>query len=349
MVNLKLKNHTTFIGLAILLLITSCSETNKQNIESEEMDGMVYIPAGAFDMGAKEEKWALPREFPEHSVNVDGFYMDVHEVTNKQYQKFVSETGYVTVAEKDIDWEEYKLHLPPGTPKPDDSVLEAGSLVFTPTSGRVDLNDFFQWWTWVIGASWKHPSGPESNLNSLENHPVVHISYEDAEAYAKWAGKRLPTEAEWEWASRGGEKDNIYPWGNEVASEEKPQCNFWTGMFPYDNTKTDGYYYSAPVKSYKPNGFGLYDMAGNVWEICSDWFDEDYYKKTKSRNQLTNPVGPKISFYRGDNTEKYKVIKGGSFLCSDSYCSSYRSSARMQQALDTGQNHVGFRCVKDGE
>ncbi|MFT4850269.1 MAG: sulfatase modifying factor 1 [Sediminicola sp.] len=343
---INLEKYITFLGLIIFLNLVSCSEKNKRDVNHKETEGMVYIPSEEFMMGAKDEKWALPREFPEHLVKLDGFYMDEHEVTNKQYEQFVIETGYITVAERDIDWEDFKFQVPPGTPKPADSMLKAGSLVFAPTSAAVNLNDYFQWWNWVIGANWKNPSGPKSNLEGLENYPVSHISFEDAEAYANWAGKRLPTEAEWEWASRGGKEGNIYPWGNEIINKAKPQGNFWTGVFPYHNTEVDGYFHSAPVKSYKPNGFGLYDMAGNVWEICSDWFDEDYYKNV---TQLKNPVGPKVSFYRGNTIERYKVIKGGSFLCSDSYCSSYRSSARMQQAFDSASDHVGFRCVKDAE
>ncbi len=340
-------NWKVLACLHLCLSIVACNIVDKEGENREQVEGMVYIPSGEFMMGAKEKEWALPREFPEHLVKVDAFFIDEHEVTNAQFQEFVEATGYVTVAERDIDWEVLKKQLPPGTNKPADSLLIAGSLVFKPTEGKVDLNNHFQWWSWVTGANWKHPFGPESNLDGLENHPVVHIANEDALAYAKWSGKRLPTEAEWEWASRGGKENNIYPWGNDVVSEEKPQCNFWTGEFPYLNTKTDGYYYTAPVMTYPPNAYGLYDMAGNVWEICADWFDEDYYKKVGKKEQLTNPIGPKRSFYRDNNFDKYKVVKGGSFLCSDSYCSSYRSSARMPQAFDSGQNHIGFRCVKD--
>ena len=343
----KLFNWKVLACLYVCFYIAACSDLGNKIGSVEQIEGMVLIPEGEFMMGAKDTVWALAREFPQHPVKIKAFYMDEHEVTNSQYQEFVNETGYITVAERDIDWEVMKKQLPAGTPKPTDSILQAGSLVFSPTKGKVDLNNHFQWWAWVIGANWKQPFGPGSNLEGLYGHPVVHIAFEDAEAYAKWAGKRLPTEAEWEWASRGGNEESIYPWGNEIVSEEKPQCNFWTGEFPYLNTKSDGYYGTAPVKSYQPNKFGLYDMAGNVWEICSDWFDEDLYKRINRNKQLTNPVGPKKSFYRRNNFDRYKVIKGGSFLCSDSYCSSYRSSARMQQAFDSGQNHVGFRCVKD--
>ena len=326
------------------------SDTKAVNVVAEATtlsEEMVLIPSGTFMMGASDNQWALPRESPQHKVKVDAFYMDVHEVTNAQFSKFVDETGYLTIAEQPIDWEEMKKQLPPGTPKPADEVLQPGSMVFVAPEQVVNLDDFSQWWQWVHGANWRHPLGPDSNLDGKENHPVVHIAYFHALAYAKWAGKRLPTEAEWEWAARGGLNDNLYTWGTEYVETGTPKCNYWTGTFPTENTEVDGYYYTAPVKSYVPNGYNLYDMAGNVWEICADWFDEYYYDSFEINTPATNPAGPSQSNYAREPFDPKRVVRGGSFLCNDSYCSSYRVSARMPNSQDTGMNHTGFRLVRD--
>ncbi|WP_274475418.1 formylglycine-generating enzyme family protein [Mangrovimonas aestuarii] len=327
-------------GLSKRSMILNASNKN-------EPKGMVFIPEGEFMMGGEPDKLALDREFPKHPVQVSAFYMDTHEVTNAQFAEFVKETGYITSAERDVDWEELKKQLPPNTPKPADSSLKAGSLVFTPTSGPVPLNDFSQWWRWVTGANWKHPFGPDSSIEGMDNHPVVQVSIEDAKAYATWAGKRLPTEAEWEWASRGGLEHSKYPWGDEHVEVGDPKCNYWTGKFPYDNTEADGFRYTAPVESYEPNGYGLYDMAGNVWEICTDWFDVEYYKRINASETLMNPIGPTRSYNPPNQYEQFKTLRGGSFLCNDSYCASYRVSARMPLEVTSSLNHVGFRCVKD--
>jgi formylglycine-generating enzyme required for sulfatase activity len=310
------------------------------------IDGMVYIPGGVFTMGA-EGDLALPREYPRHPVQVDGFYMDTHEVTNAEFREFVEATGYTTIAERPVDWESLKQQLPPGTPKPDESLLQPGSLVFTPRPGITDLSNYFQWWAWTNGADWRHPDGLGSTIEGKDDHPVVHIALADAKAYASWAGKRLPTEAEWEWAARGGLKDAIYPWGDEDINMAPYRSNFFQGRFPSTNTGEDGYITSAPVGQYEPNGYGLYDIAGNVWEITSDWFDENYYQSLSTTQVTINPKGPGKSFYSGGPYGQHTVIKGGSFLCNDSYCASYRVSARMPLEYDAAMNHVGFRCVAD--
>jgi formylglycine-generating enzyme required for sulfatase activity len=309
---------------------------------------MVLIPAGTFMMGAEGEL-ALKREFPKHPVQVNSFYMDSHEVTNAEFKEFVEATGYKTIAEKAIVWEDLKKQLPPGTPKPPDSNLQPGSLVFTPREGIVDLSNYYQWWGWVNSADWKHPSGPDSSIEGKDNHPVVHIALADAKAYAKWAGKRLPTEAEWEWAARGNLKNATYPWGDKDVNEAPYECNSFQGTFPNTNTVADGFETTAPIGSFKPNGFGLYDMAGNVWEITSDLYDINYYATLSTTETTINPQGPNKSNDPNSPYAQHTVIKGGSFLCNDSYCASYRVSARMPLETDSAMNHVGFRCVKDVE
>ena len=309
-------------------------------------ENMVFIEGGTFEMGADNNQ-ARPDEYPKHPVKVYSFWMDVHEVTNAQFAKFVEETGYVTVAEKDVDWEVMKTQVPPGTPKPAAEMLKAGSMVFTPPNRSVPLNDYSQWWSWVVGANWKHPEGPDSNIEGRENNPVVHICWNDAVAYSKWAGKRLPTEAEWEYAARGGLENNIYPWGNEHIEDGAPKANSWNGHFPNMNTQKDGFYATSPVKSYAPNPYGLYDMAGNVWEWTSDWYDMNYYKSLPSDKVTVDPKGPDKSNDARNPYDERKTIRGGSFLCNDSYCSSYRVAARMPGEIYTGMSHTGFRCVKD--
>lgn len=307
--------------------------------------GMKYIPGGEFMMGGDNGQ-ASPDEFPKHSVQVNPFWMDETEVTNAQFQKFVDATGYVTTAEQKPDWEELKKTVPPGTAKPPDSVLIPASLVFKQTKGPVELHDYNQWWSWVAGADWKHPQGTSSSIKGKEKLPVVHVSWYDAMAYCKWAGKRLPTEAEWEFAARGGLINNVYPWGNEHVNAGKAKANSWEGKFPYLNTTKDGYLKSAPVKSYGANGYGLYDMAGNVWEWCSDWYDADYYTSL-GKSTAMNPQGPSKSNDPEDLYTPKKSLRGGSFLCNDSYCSGYRVARRMKSSPDTGLEHSGFRCVKD--
>lgn len=309
--------------------------------------GMIWIPGGEFAMGSTDPL-ARPDEAPIHRVRVDGFWMDITEVTNKQFAEFVKATGYITVAERPIDWEEMKKQSPPGTPKPPDAELLPGSLVFTPSEHPVDLRFCAQWWTWVTGANWKHPEGPDNSIDGKDTHPVVHVAYEDALAYAKWAGKRLPTEAEWEFAARGGLEGKVNVWGNEPVDAKR--CNIWQGRFPDSNTAEDGFARSSPVKSFPPNGYGLYDMAGNAWEWCSDLYHERTYTMRVAQlgdgKVVENPTGVTASFdSRNPHEPVMRVIRGGSFLCHDSYCASYRPSARMATSPDTGLSHTGFRCV----
>jgi formylglycine-generating enzyme required for sulfatase activity len=316
-------------------------------IPSEGPRGMVWIPGGEFTMGTEAEiGW--PDEKPAHRVRVDGFWMDETAVTNAQFREFVEATGYVTTAEQPVDAEEILRQLPPGTPPPPKENLVPGSLVFQPTSGPVqDFRDFSQWWHWTPGANWKHPEGRGSSIEGKEDHPVVHVSWHDAVAYTKWAGKRLPTEAEWEFAARGGLDNKLYAWGDQPFSEEKPQCNCWQGEFPWQNTAQDGYARTSPVKAFPPNGYGLYDMAGNVWQWCSDWYHAKLYRQRAGQGVIVNPAGPERSFASHQPYSPLRCQKGGSFLCHPSYCWRYRPSARHGCTPDTGMSHVGFRCVRD--
>lgn len=308
--------------------------------------GMALIPGGRFDMGGDNDQ-AADDEYPKHQVVVKAFYMDINEVTNAQFRKFVEATGYVTTAEQKPDWEELKKTLPPGTEKPADSLLIPAALVFKSTRVPVNLDDYSQWWSWVAGANWKHPQGPESSIEGKDNYPVVQISWYDAVAYCKWAGKRLPTEAEWEFAARGGLANAIYPWGNEPIGTGTAKANSWEGNFPYYNSLRDGFLRLAPVGRFRANGYGLYDMAGNVWEWCSDWYTNSYYAMAEATGN--DPAGPSKSYDPQDPFTPKKVLRGGSFLCNDSYCSGYRVARRMKSSPDTGLEHTGFRCVKDSK
>jgi formylglycine-generating enzyme len=266
--------------------------------------------------------------------------MDKTEVTNAEFDRFVKATGYVTVAERKPRAEDFPTAPPEN--------LVAGSVVFTPPDHPVALNDHFQWWNYVKGANWRHPEGPLSSIKGRENHPVVHIAYEDALAYCKWAGKRLPTEAEYEFAERGGLDRKPYAWGDEFRPNGKFMANTFQGHFPDKNTGEDGYVTTAPVASFPPNGYGLYDLSGNVWEWTSDWYRPDYYKTLADKEEVArNPQGPNDSFDPGEPGVAKKVHRGGSFLCTDQYCSRYMVGGRGKGEPDTGTNHLGFRCVKD--
>ncbi len=314
---------------------TDTPHLNDQEPPGSAPEGMVWIPGGEFWMGADE----FPDAQPWHKVYVDGFWMDKTEVTNAQFVQFVKETGYVTVAERTPRAEDF-----PGAPPEN---LVAGSVVFTPPDHPVKLNDHFQWWSYIKGANWRYPEGPQSNIKSRDNYPVVHIAYEDALAYAKWAGKRLPTEAEFEFAQRGGLDRKLYAWGDEFRPGGKIMANTFQGHFPDKNTAEDGHAHAAPAASFPPNDYGLYDMAGNVWEWTSDWYRHDYYQTLAAEGPLVrNPQGPADSFDPSEPGVKKKVHKGGSFLCTDQYCARYTAGGRGKGEPDTGTNHVGFRLVK---
>jgi formylglycine-generating enzyme required for sulfatase activity len=305
---------------------------------------MVWIAGGEFTMGS-DDPMAWPDEGPPHRVRVAGFFLDAHEVTNAQFAEFVNATGYVTTAEKAPDVEAILAQVPPGTPPPPKELLVPGSLVFTPPDSVVPLDDVGRWWAWTPGASWRQPEGPGSSIGDRPDHPVVHVSWDDASAYARWAGKRLPTEAEWEFAARGGLDGRPYTWGDEPPDSGPPRANLWQGVFPSRNDALDGFVRTAPVKSFPPNGYGLHDMAGNVWEWCADWYRRDLYRTRAGAEVTDNPTGPDRS---DDPTQPFspqRVQRGGSFLCHDAYCSRYRPSARHGNSPDTGMSHVGFRCA----
>jgi formylglycine-generating enzyme len=310
--------------------------------------GMVWIPGGTFRMGSED---FYPEERPVHEVRVDGFWLDRCVVTNAQFARFVTETGYVTLAERPLNAADF-----PGAPAEN---LVPGSMLFRKTPAAVDLRDYTNWWAWVPGTSWRHPRGPTSSLEGLEDHPVVHIAYEDAEAYAKAAGKELPSEAEWEFAARGGLDGKKFTWGDEHFPNGKAMANSWQGEFPWQNTLVDGYEGTSPVGSFPPNGYDLCDMAGNVWEWTSDWYVPrlagqvikpcctPVNPRVISADQSYDPAQPQFRIPR-------KVVKGGSHLCAPNYCLRYRPAARQPQMLDTSMSHIGFRClvrhgVNDGE
>jgi formylglycine-generating enzyme len=306
---------------------------------------MVWITGGEFSMGAQDPPdmdkvgmQATTDSRPIHRVYVDGFFMDKTDVTNAQFAEFVKATGYVTIAEKAPRAEDFPGAAPEN--------LVAGGVVFSPPDHAVALNDHFQWWSYVKGANWRHPTGPESSLKGKENYPVVQIAYEDAAAYAKWAHKRLPTEAEWEFAARGGLSGKPFVWGDEFRPKGKWMANTYQGHFPDKDTGSDGFTGLSPVAQFAPNGYGLYDMAGNVWQWTSDWYRPDYYKQLASIGGVArNPKGPDAPFDPAEPTEKKKTHRGGSFLCTDQYCSRYMVGTRGKGEVSTGTNHLGFRCV----
>lgn len=336
-----------FLGCIVSFVISfvSCNNSDKETVTQTNQD-MVLIPKADFMMGGDDEL-SRPDELPRHRVLLDPFWMDETEVTNAQFAKFVKEAKYTTTAEKKPDWEELKKQLPEGAPKPDDSLLVPGSLVFNSPREDVELDNFYQWWLWVPGASWMKPIGPGSSIEGLHDHPVIHVSWFDANEYCKWAGKRLPTEAEWEWAARGGLKDEPYSWGSEQIDKGKPKANTWDGKFPNLNTHKDGFKVTAPVKSFPSNEYGLYDMAGNVWEWTADWYRNDYYEMSNKAEGIKNPQGPEDSYDPVEPFAEKRVQRGGSFLCNDSYCSGYRVAFRQKSSPDTGLSHSGFRCVKN--
>ncbi|MEZ7494319.1 formylglycine-generating enzyme family protein [Leeuwenhoekiella aequorea] len=363
---MQLSKPIYYTTLILLAFATGCKQNSEKNTEetvemSEPLklvviqpdtvatpQGMVWVSGVNFTQGAaSSDVLALPREKPAHPVAVDGFFIDQTEVTNAQFRKFVESTGYITVAEQPVDWEQMKKELPPGTPKPADSLLQPGSLIFNRSvEGVSDLSNYAQWWEWKTGANWKHPQGPESSILNKDNYPVVHIAYTDAMAYCKWANRRLPTEAEWEAAAFGKLHGGVYTWGNDEDSLVT-KANTWQGDFPNRNSAQDGNSYLAPVAAYDPNSLGIYDMAGNVWELTADWFSVSYYESLPLDKITVNPQGPLKSYNPQNQFQPEKVIKGGSFLCNKSYCASYRISARMGQTIDSASDHTGFRTVVD--
>lgn len=309
--------------------------------------GMVWIPGGEFSMGAENPVGGLcggpdpmPDARPIHRVKVNGFWMDKTEVTNAQFAAFVRATGYVTTAERAPSPEDF-----PGVPP---ELLVPGGLVFTPPPHEVDLDNFTQWWRWQPGAQWRHPQGPGSSIEGKDDHPVVQVSWEDARAYAEWAGKRLPTEAEWEFAARGGKAGELYPWGDDLRPNGEWRANIWQGEFPVKNTGGDGYPGVAPVAMFPPNPYGLHDIAGNVWEWCADWYRPDYYLLLAASGAVAdNPRGPVDSFDPLEPGVPKRAQRGGSFLCTDQYCTRYMTGNRGKGEPNTSSDHVGFRCVKD--
>ena len=281
----------------------------------------------------------MPDAQPVHQVEVTGFWMDRTDVTNAEFTRFVKATGYVTIAERPLDPKEFPDLAP--------NDLTPGSVVFTPPANGASLDNPLAWWKFVKGANWRHPLGAGSDIRGKENYPVVHVAWEDAVAYAKWAGKRLPTEAEWEFAARGGRDRQDYPWGNEFKPGGKWQANTYQGHFPYKDTSNDGFAGIAPATSFPPNDFGLYDMSGNVWQWVADWYRPDYYAQLQQGGTVTvNPQGPQDSFDPQEQGVTKRVQKGGSFLCTDQYCERYIPGARGKGDPQTGTNNVGFRCVR---
>ena len=317
---------------------------NDAETDSAATSGMVWIPGGEFTMGTDDPE-SYPYERPAHRVRIDGFWMDATEVTNARFRMFVDATGYITTAEKKPEWEELKKQLPPGTPKPSGLQLAAGSLTFTPPPYAVSLEDYSQWWSWTNGTDWKHPKGPNSNITGKDNYPVVHVSYDDAVAYCAWAGKRLPTEAEWEFASRGGKEGQRYSWGNDLYPAGKFMANTFQGVFPGNNLAEDGFAGSSPVKSFPPNGYGLFDIIGNCWEWTYDLYNTNYYNELSKQGLAVNPKGATKSYDPAEPYSKKHVTRGGSFLCAEDYCMNYRPSARQGTAFDSGMSHISFRCV----
>ena len=301
-------------------------------------NGMIWIPGGQFWMGTRDDKMTDAK--PWHRVYVDGYWMQKTEVTNQQFLAFVKATGYITVAQRKPQQEDYPQAFP--------ELLVAGSVVFSPPNHQVMLNSHLQWWSYVPGANWRQPEGPGSNIKNRMKHPVVQIAYDDAVAYCEWAGSRLPTEAEFEFASRGGLDRKQYVWGDEFMPAGKHMANTFQGHFPDINTGEDGYQATAPVGSFPANGYGLFDMAGNVWEWTSDWYRPDYYQTLAANAEIAvNPKGPGDSFDPNEPGVRKRVQRGGSFLCTDQYCGRYVAGGRGKGAPDTGTNHVGFRCVQD--
>ena len=309
---------------------------NEAPPSGEAPRGMVRIPGGTFRMGCDD--CGMPDAEPVHLVTVDAFWMDQTPVTNGQFAEFVAATGYVTISERTPEAKDY-----PGVPA---DKLVAGSACFKPPGGPVPLDDPYAWWTYQVGANWKHPEGPSTNLDGRQDHPAVHIAWVDAQAYATWAGRRLPTEAEFEFAARGGQDGKHFAWGDELTPGGKWAANIWQGQFPWHDAGDDGYRSTSPVKAFPPNGFGLYDVGGNVWQWTADWYRPDYFARVSSLGTAQNPKGPADSLDPQEPGIPKRVQKGGSFLCSDQYCARYHVGSRGKAAVDSGGSNVGFRTVR---
>jgi formylglycine-generating enzyme required for sulfatase activity len=297
---------------------------------------MIFLPAAEFSMGSSHAMFKDAH--PVHRVRVNGFWIDQDELTNAEFQKFVKATGYKTIAEIAPSKEDF-----PDAPPEN---LVAGSVVFAPPKEDVPLDNHLRWWSYVPGANWKHPEGPDSDISSRMHHPVVHLAWHDAQAFAKWAGKRLPTEAEWEYAARGGHEGKDFSWGNEFRPNGKIMANTFQGHFPNKNTKEDGFLATAPIRSFPPNAFGIFDISGNVWEWVSDWYRPDYFEYLKKAGEPSqNPQGPNDSLDPNEPGVAKRVMKGGSYLCTDQYCARYMPGGRGKGDPSTGTNHLGARFV----
>jgi formylglycine-generating enzyme len=325
-------------GAGLQASVTNGSPTgvNTAPAPAPAPEGMVWVPGGTFWMGC--DTCDMPDAAPAHLVTVDGYWMDKTPITNDQFEKFVKATGYKTIAELKPDPKDF-----PGAPAEN---LVPGCAVFTPPSQDIPLNNPYAWWRYVPGANWKNPEGPGSSIKGRMDHPVVNVAWEDAVAYAKWAGKRLPTEAEFEFAARGGLDRKHYSWGDDLNPGGKWMSNIYQGRFPSKNTVEDGYVATSPVTAFPPNNFGLYDMAGNVWQWCSDWYRPDYFRTLAPQGVVKNPKGPDGSFDPQEPDIPKRVQKSGSFLCSDKYCARYLVGSRGKGAVDSGGSNVGFRTVK---
>ncbi len=333
----SLAAHRTRLAASILLLVVSIAIAGFRSRQVVAPANMVWIAGGTFWMGC--EGCGMPDALPAHRVSVEGFWMDQTPVTNTDFEQFVNATGYLTVAERQPDPKDF-----PGVP-PDK--LVPGSAVFHATSHPVSFDDPLQWWHYMAGASWNHPEGPGSDIRDRLDHPVVHIAFEDALAYAQWGGKRLPTEAEFEFAARGGLDRNLYSWGNEVTPGGKVAANIWQGQFPAKDLGEDGYTGTSPVTAFPPNRFGLYDMGGNVWQWCADWYRPDYYAALAKAGAVAhNPQGPGDSYDPQETGAAKRVVRGGSYLCSEQYCARYLVGSRGKAEVSSAASNLGFRLVR---
>jgi sulfatase modifying factor 1 len=328
-----MRKHS-FLILGSMILLSMAGKGRKVGASAEA--GMVWIPEGRFEMGCKDCQ--LSNALPLHKVELSGFWMDQTPVTNRDFKNFVVKTGQRTVAERPLQPKDY-----PGVPP---EKLLSGSAVFTPPDRVDSLDDALQWWRYVAGASWQHPEGPSTQIDDRWDHPVVHIAFSDAAAYCEWAGKRLPTEAEYEYAARGGLHGKRYAWGDELKPGGRWPANIWQGKFPSGNSLEDGFARTSPVRSFPPNGYGLYDISGNVWHWTSDWYRPDTYARDAAQGVAQNPKGPDSSWDPNETQTPKRVQRGGSFLCSDHYCTRYLVGSRGKGAVDSAGSNVGFRCVK---